>query len=272
MSIPVSVTPLTTSQRILRDTVQEEFAPVNMQNQSEEERKRLEEACAEFESLFICQVLTQMRKTVVKSGLVDGGKGEEIFTSLMDEELSKQISIRQGLGLSEPLIEQLTGERTKMVPQSIITHTYDRTKNDEGGDKLFVLPAMGSISSPYGWRKDPFTGERDFHCGMDIASPLGTEVYAADAGRVVFSGWKVGYGKVIEIEHQNGFSTLYAHNSNSLVKEGENVTKNQPIALVGGSGRSTGPHLHYEVRKNGEPINPTRVTRMDRGIWYAQKL
>ena len=266
------LSPLSHSHRVLRNKLQEEdLAKVYQRDWSEEDEKRLEEACAEFESLFIYLVMKQMRKTISKSELISGGKGEEIFTSMMDEELSKQISLRQGLGLRDVLIEQLTGRRGKVLPHSIATKTYSKNRSVEECGQPLVLPVFGSVSSPYGWREDPFTGKRDFHHGIDISSPSGSQVSAAGAGCVVFSGWKEGYGKVVEIEHQDGLSTLYAHNLKNLVKEGERVAKYQAIALVGNSGKSTGPHLHYEVRRKGEAINPTKVTRISKGSWYAKR-
>lgn len=238
---------------------------------AEGDEKKLEEACAEFESIFIYLVMKQMRKTIPKSGLLDGGKGEEIFTGMMDEELSKQMSLRQGLGLREALIEQLTGKRVNVLPSSSAVHEYGKNHAASEDEQPLELPLSGSISSPYGWRKDPFTGKQDFHHGIDIARPQGSDIVAAAEGKVVFSGWKEGYGRIVEIEHQNGMSTRYAHNSRNLVKRGEKVAKYQSVALVGNSGRSTGTHLHYEVRKNGEVINPAQLTRMTKGGWYAKK-
>jgi len=236
------------------------------------ERQRLEDACAEFESLFINLVMKQMRKTVTKSGLIDGGMGEEIFTGMMDEEIAKQIASRQGLGLRGALIEQLTGVRGSALPQNIALKSYRRNNPVTPSGQTFALPVSGTISSPYGWRKDPFSGERTFHYGVDIASPAGSGIFAAGKGRVVFSGWKKGYGNVVEIEHGDGFSTLYAHNEKNLVKEGEEVSHYQLIALVGDTGKSTGAHLHYEVKKNGEVINPSKVTQLSEGGWYASSL
>jgi murein DD-endopeptidase MepM/ murein hydrolase activator NlpD len=132
------------------------------------------------------------------------------------------------------------------------------------------LSVSGSISSHYGWRTDPFTGKRDFHNGIDLAKPFGSEIMAAGEGMVVYSGWRRGYGQVVEIAHSNGISTLYAHNSRNLVKAGEMVAKDQPIALVGSSGRSTGPHLHYEVRVEGKVVDPSKFTRLNQARQYAQ--
>jgi murein DD-endopeptidase MepM/ murein hydrolase activator NlpD len=190
----------------------------------------------------------------------------------MDEEIAKQMSFRQGLGLRGALIEQLTGVRGSAIPRNIALKSYRTNNPVKTSRQSFVLPVSGTISSPYGWRKDPFTGEPDFHHGVDIASPSGSGIFAAGKGRVVFSGWKKGYGNVVEIEHRDGLSTLYAHNAKNLVREGEEVGHYQLIALVGDTGKSTGPHLHYEVKKNGEVVNPTKVTQLSEGGWYASSL
>lgn len=225
------------------------------------EKRRLEEACAEFESLFVNLLMKQMRKTVPQSGLVHRGMGEEIFTGMLDEEISRQMASTQGIGLRSALLEQLTGERGNTPARGMVLERYEKyqTVPFPSADQL-VLPVAGRISSPYGLRNDPWSGKREFHRGIDIAGPAGSGVFAAGSGRVTFSGWKEGYGNVVEIDH-GGSSTLYAHNEKNLVSEGEVVNPFQMIALMGNTGKSTGPHLHYEVRKEGETVNPLTVTR-----------
>lgn len=112
--------------------------------------------------------------------------------------------------------------------------------------------------SNFGTRIDPFTGRKSIHEGIDFIAPTGTPILAAAAGVVVEAKWHAEYGNLIEIEHQNKTTTRYAHASKMLVKEGEIVRLGQKIALVGSTGRSTGPHLHFEVRVDGVPQNPTR--------------
>jgi murein DD-endopeptidase MepM/ murein hydrolase activator NlpD len=115
----------------------------------------------------------------------------------------------------------------------------------------------GYISSTYGRRLDPFTGNRAFHQGVDFnTGRVGEDVFAVAAGVVNYSGWKDGYGRMVQIDHGNGFETLYAHDQKLLVKEGDVVKKGQIIALSGTSGRSTGPHVHFEVHKNGRVVDP----------------
>lgn len=120
------------------------------------------------------------------------------------------------------------------------------------------MPIVGNFrqSSGYGNRKDPFTGGRAFHSGLDFAAPTGTAVLSAASGVVSFVGERSGYGKVVEVEHGNGLVTRYAHLSAYLSREGQQVQIGTPIAKVGSTGRSTGPHLHFEVRRADEPLDP----------------
>jgi murein DD-endopeptidase MepM/ murein hydrolase activator NlpD len=119
-------------------------------------------------------------------------------------------------------------------------------------------PVDGWITSEYGKRFSPFTGERTFHRGLDIASSIGTPIYAPADGVVVFSGAKAGFGNFIMIAHGYGVVTRYGHNTQNIVQAGQRVSKGEQIATVGSSGRATGPHLHYEVWVNGAPTDPAK--------------
>jgi len=116
----------------------------------------------------------------------------------------------------------------------------------------------GWISSHFGYRADPFTGRGAFHAGVDFAAPPGTRVMATGPGVVSFAGYKSGYGYVVEVTHPTGYVTRYGHNSRNLVREGQAVQKNQPIAMIGSTGRSTGTHVHFEVERDGKTVNPMR--------------
>ena len=129
-----------------------------------------------------------------------------------------------------------------------------------------VLPAGrpvrgGWVSSHFGVRTDPFTGRREVHRGLDFAGKEGTEIYSVAAGVVTWAGDRYGYGHMVEINHGNGYITRYAHNKENLVKAGDVVEKGQVIALLGSSGRSTGPHVHFEVLKNGRGVDPSKYIR-----------
>lgn len=118
----------------------------------------------------------------------------------------------------------------------------------------FIKPSNGHFTSGFGYR--PSMG--DYHTGVDFAGSVGTSIWAADGGKVIFAGRKGNYGNCVMISHENGYVTLYAHCSRLLVSAGDRVAKNQTIAKVGNTGRTTGPHLHFEIRKNGSPVNPLK--------------
>jgi murein DD-endopeptidase MepM/ murein hydrolase activator NlpD len=119
-----------------------------------------------------------------------------------------------------------------------------------------LLPTRGRFSSGFGMRRHPIFGVRRMHSGVDIAAPRGTAVLAAADGTVAYTGWFGGYGKIVIIDHGAGVSTLYAHLSSILTHEGRLVRRGQLVARVGSTGYSTGPHVHFEVRVNGVPVNP----------------
>jgi len=126
------------------------------------------------------------------------------------------------------------------------------------GTGVYTWPTPGYkvITSPYGMRYHPILGIRKMHTGVDIGAPMGATIVAADGGKIIHAGWMGGYGQVLVVDHGNGMSTLYAHLSSFIAGNGASVTKGQPIGRVGTTGWSTGPHLHFEVRENGSPVDP----------------
>jgi len=124
------------------------------------------------------------------------------------------------------------------------------------GPGSFSWPVTGTITSPFGWRSNPFGGSPEFHQGLDIAAPTGTTVTAAAGGTILMAQWYGGYGNYILIDHGGGYSTGYGHLSAIYVSNGQTVTRGQAIGAVGSTGQSTGPHLHFEVRINGKPVDP----------------
>lgn len=128
-------------------------------------------------------------------------------------------------------------------------------------------PVQGWLASAYGMRISPFTGTRSMHYGIDIAAPVGTPIYAPADGVVIFSGRKSGFGRFLMIAHDHGIVTKYGHNSEILVRTGDSVERGDPIAAVGSTGRTTGPHLHYEVWVNGRPKNPGKFLLQPEFAW-----
>jgi murein DD-endopeptidase MepM/ murein hydrolase activator NlpD len=124
------------------------------------------------------------------------------------------------------------------------------------GTGQMMAPVMAEITSGFGWRTHPILGYEKFHAGLDFGADYGVVISAADTGLVIFSGWYGGYGNSVILDHGNNITTLYAHADEAYVVEGQMVQKGQPIAAVGSTGLSTGPHLHFEVRQGGEPVDP----------------
>ena len=165
-------------------------------------------------------------------------------------EVTKKIKVINGNVVDENLIN------SKLIkePKSRVVVIGTKQSNLVASG-MFIRPSRGYISSRFGMRWGRM------HEGIDIAAPTGTPIHAADAGRVVYAGWMTGYGKCIMIDHGNGYRTVYGHASKLYVREGTRVSKGQLIAAVGSTGRSTGPHLHFEIRKNGVPQNPLKYIK-----------
>lgn len=159
----------------------------------------------------------------------------------------------------ESLTKQLDDRSDKLgILESLFT--FDSAKK-----KLVptMLPVEGGwYSSNYGWRIDPFTGQRTFHEGIDFMSEIGTSIRAAAGGVVVYSDLHPQYGNMVEIDHGNDLITRYAHASKRLVRVGDVVLRGAKIGEVGKTGRATGPHLHFEVRQRGAPVNPAQFLRL----------
>ncbi len=145
-------------------------------------------------------------------------------------------------------------------------------ENAVAGIPTGMPAAMGLISSGFGYRLDPFTGGGSMHSGIDFKGPIGTPILAAADGEVTFAGWQGGYGNTIEITHNNGLMTRYAHLSGFNVSLGQNVTRGIQIGRMGSTGRSTGSHLHFEVRINGAAINPMKFLEANPDVLEIQAI
>ena len=144
-------------------------------------------------------------------------------------------------------------QRKRAAQKTYITAT--------GKGSMFDWPVRGVISSPYGNRIHPILKRKILHSGIDVAAPNGTPVKTAAPGEVIYNGWLRGYGRVVVVDHGRGYSTLYAHLSASLVREGQEVKAGATIARVGRTGNTTGYHLHFEVRQYGTPVNPIKYLK-----------
>ncbi|KAF3891208.1 peptidoglycan DD-metalloendopeptidase family protein [Tolypothrix bouteillei VB521301] len=180
---------------------------------------------------------------------------------LQEELIQRLSSDRLALAAAESQLER-DSQALKSLIQQKVAEEEERLKTNSRnsviirGTGIFAYPSSAPTSSPFGWRMHPVLGYRRFHAGLDFAASYGSTIRAADSGTVIFAGWYGGYGRAVIINHGNGITTLYGHTSELFVSEGQTVERGQAIAAVGSTGLSTGPHLHFEVRKNGTPVNP----------------
>lgn len=167
------------------------------------------------------------------------------------------------LGSLDALAARIDGREQQL---EVLEDLLAERRLDDARQVAGLPVASGYQSSPFGRRSDPFHGRARDHKGVDFAAKRGTEIVAVATGVVTWAGRKSGYGWTVEVGHADGYSTLYAHNQRNLVKVGDLVQRGQAIALVGSSGRSTGPHVHFEVKKNGRQVNPaTYIARATGG-------
>ncbi|MEK8023669.1 MAG: M23 family metallopeptidase [Candidatus Hydrogenedentota bacterium] len=154
--------------------------------------------------------------------------------------------------------------RSREVPNTVAVRrasVRERTRSRRAGQAARSVrgwPVAGRLTSRFGFRRHPITGRKRFHCGMDLAAPLGSPIHALREGVIAFSGRRGGYGWCVDIRHPDGVVSRYAHNSANLVKAGAKVRKGSVIAKVGSSGHSTGPHVHLEIIRHGTRINPQK--------------
>ena len=176
-----------------------------------------------------------------------GGPGDELEV--------QSVPLADFLSMLDMLDSEMQDREQKLsVLESLLMSRSLRERVMPSGRPI----AEGWLSSKYGKRNDPFTGKQDFHKGLDFAGKKGSEVIAVGDGVVSWAGKRTGYGNLIEVNHGNGYSTRYGHNQRHLVDVGEKVKKGQQIALMGSTGRSTGPHVHFEVLHNGKTVNPSK--------------
>jgi murein DD-endopeptidase MepM/ murein hydrolase activator NlpD len=212
----------------------------------------LTKAAQEFESLFVGYLLKIMRETLEETGGEDSGFGRQIYTELFDQEVARSIARQGVLGIADMIEGRLSAAQPASQPATGTTAPTD----DASGVPDFRLPVQSPISSGYGLRSDPFTHKPRMHRGVDIAAPEGTEVEAVLGGEVVAAGFEQGYGNTVVVRHSDGLQTRYAHLGKIAVRNGDAIGTHQVLGSVGSTGRSTGPHLHFEVIRDGRPVDP----------------
>jgi murein DD-endopeptidase MepM/ murein hydrolase activator NlpD len=225
-----------------------ERAKESLQRAKGDSPQRIRAAAADFEAVFVTQMFKAMRATVPEAKLFSGGFGEKVYREMLDAEHAKSLAYGGGLGLGALIARELGGEAAaNALPERPVLVPAQ-------GDLSW--PVAGRVTSGFGPRSDPLTGRDSFHSGLDVSVPSGTPVRAVAAGRVVQSGAMCGYGNAVVIDHGDGYQSLYAHNSEVLAPVGTTVQPGDAVALSGSTGRSTGPHVHFEVRKGGHAVDP----------------
>lgn len=233
----------------------------------------IEDAARQFEGLMLGEMMRAMRATIPKPADGSSVFARQTLDGLFDQAITDGAA--GGLGIADILVRQLGGTSSP-APTAGLRHTHrtphplpslaaTERRTSVGGASAASdlgprgeLPVAGVVSSPFGMRVHPISGEQKFHAGLDVAAPEGTEIYAPAAGRVVFAGRRGGYGLTVELEHADGTRTRYAHASRIHVRVGDRIEAGEAIADVGTTGHSTGPHLHLEVRKDGQLKDPQR--------------
>jgi murein DD-endopeptidase MepM/ murein hydrolase activator NlpD len=217
--------------------------------------EKLAKLAGEFESMLLLQMLREMRKSGSwkEEDEDKAGFGADTLFDTLDVEIASYITKAQGLGLEKSLVKQVLGESDAAAP------SWGPPSGGPGPAE--AAPHISGIAdrvetSPFGWRRDPFSGAATYHRGVDLRAAYGEPIGAADAGTVVFAGEQRGYGQTVVVEHAGGVRTRYAHLSSLTIEAGANVKAGDTIGRAGKSGRATGPHLHFEVTQNGRHVDP----------------
>ncbi len=191
------------------------------------------------------------------NSLADERRNLVQLASVQRRSVASQVAEIESLSASEEAsLESLILEREREMAAEHRAAGIAGGVETQGGLGSFSWPVTGTITSPFGWRSNPFGGAPEFHQGLDIAAPSGTTVTSAASGTVIMAQWYGGYGNYILIDHGGGYSTGYGHLSAIYVSVGQSVQRGQAIGAVGSTGQSTGPHLHFEVRIAGKPVDP----------------
>jgi murein DD-endopeptidase MepM/ murein hydrolase activator NlpD len=201
-------------------------------------RTRVELEGANREIGNMVKVIETEKKSIVQASAAK----ERIYQSLKARRIEYERHVKQ--------LEASSYEIERFIKKRGTSATISTGK--------FIWPLRGRITSTFGYRRHPIWGGINLHTGLDIAAPYGKPITAADKGEVIFSGWWGGYGKALVIDHGRGYTTVYGHMSRIYMQAGQTVDKGQVIGLVGSTGFSTGPHLHFEVRVNGRPVDPSQ--------------
>jgi murein DD-endopeptidase MepM/ murein hydrolase activator NlpD len=245
-------------------------APLGMDDPKRLAGKPVKDVAREFEVMLLAQVIGEMRKTVGDSGLLEKSPDRRVLDGAFDVEVARSLSAHSDFGVARQITAQL-GKRAGAPPAQAeasapAAAAEAKPKADAHADALqptpatdgVVSPVDGRLSSAFGPRRDPITGEPQFHGGVDLAAPQGSDVRAATGGEVIYSGRRERAGNVVEVRRGDVVMS-YAHLDQVLVGAGQTVSAGDVLATVGSTGRTTGPHLHFAVSRDGKALDPALV-------------
>jgi murein DD-endopeptidase MepM/ murein hydrolase activator NlpD len=253
----------------------------------EADRQEVKRLAQQFEAMLLTQMMREMRRSMLEDDDEQGGLGMNAMVDTGDIAFGDGLSRNGGLGFTSQMLAvferqlqafgasagatALAGSVTRATQAPMFDLSSGEATTFPLTAAPLVLPAGAAhrdeaaadevteaarVSSAFGWRRDPMTGTSKFHAGIDLAVAYGRDVKAAADGEVVFAGSQGGYGNTVLIDHGAGRQTRYAHLSDSLVQAGDRVSEGQVVGKSGNSGRSTGPHLHFEMLVNGQAVDP----------------
>lgn len=246
----------TTRMELLKRIASQDAALVN---KVREERALILEKRQQLET-DKARLVTLKQDAETEQQRIDANKAEQqqLLAKMQKEKETSERAYNELLATSkniEAMLRKRAEEEQRARAKGGKTAAVQKPQIRGSGDIIWPLSSR-RVTSQFGWRVHPIFGTSKFHSGLDIGARMGDPVWAAAGGVVIHSGWMGGYGKTIIIDHGGGLTSLYAHNSRLVVKNGETVKKGQVVAHIGSTGYSTGPHLHFEVRKYGKPVNP----------------
>ena len=207
--------------------------------------EKLRKAAKGFEAMVLAEILRPMEN--MGGGLLGKSMGSRFARGMYHDAVVEKVANAGGIGLADLVIQQLT--RTAAVSQY-------QTQTRAAAVWPIQSTSIGAVGSRFGMRADPFTGAQRMHNGIDIDASQGAPVFPVRDGEVIFAGSRGGYGKLVIVEHDGGLQSWYAHLADIDVEEGERLGGDQSLGRVGSTGRSTGPHLHLEMRRGGIPEDP----------------
>lgn len=219
----------------------------------------LRSAARQLEGVFVGMMFEEMARGLnAEDGLLPKSPGREMYQQWFRSEVAAQFSRSGGLGLGDVIAREL-GHRPQAIERPSAMAQAPRELPPVG---LRPSPMRGHVTSPFGERRHPVTGEVHFHSGVDIAAPVGTPIHTPFGGRVVEIGESPNLGKYVVVEHRGGFRTTYGHLSQVTAKKGRWVPAGRVIAASGRTGRVTGPHLHFAMARNGKAVDPGRWIKL----------